>query len=234
MSSPASRPDTSLDHVTDWVFDLDNTLYPRTCNLFAQIDLLITQYVIDITGLDHDEARALQKLYYKDNGTTLNGLMQNHGVDPEHYLSVVHEIDYSPVVAHPELVEQIAALPGRKFIFTNADVPHAEKVLHRLGANDLFEGIFDIKATGYAPKPLASAYDKFLDHFGIDATSAAMFDDLEKNLKVPHDLGMRTVQVIAEDGFVHAQVDAWELVQAHDHPHIHHVTENLVGFLRAL
>lgn len=224
----------SLAHVTDWIFDLDNTLYPRTCNLFAQIDSLITDYVQNLTGLARDEARTLQKLYYRDNGTTLNGLMQNHGVDPDHYLSMVHAIDYSPVMAHPELVEVIANLPGRKFIFTNADTGHAEQVLARLGGAHLFEGIFDIRATGFAPKPELSAYEKFLAHFGIDATSAAMFDDLEKNLKVPHELGMRTVQVIAEDGFVHAQVDDWELEQKPGQPHIHHTTANLVGFLNSL
>lgn len=224
----------SLSHVTDWVFDLDNTLYPRSCNLFAQIDSLITDYVATITGLDRDEARVLQKTYYRDNGTTLNGLMEFHGVDPDHFLSVVHAIDYSPVAADPALVEAIAALPGRKLIFTNADTGHAESVLQRLGAADLFEGIFDIRATGYSPKPEKLAYDKFLQHFGVAPERAVMFDDLEKNLKSPHELGMSTVQVIAGDDFAHVQVDDWELVRGADQAHIHHITEDLAGFLRAI
>lgn len=224
----------SLSHVTDWVFDLDNTLYPRSCNLFAQIDSLITDYVATITGLDRDEARVLQKTYYRDNGTTLNGLMEFHGVDPDHFLSMVHAIDYSPVAADPALVEAIAALPGRKLIFTNADTGHAESVLQRLGAADLFEGIFDIRATGYSPKPEKLAYDKFLQHFGVAPERAVMFDDLEKNLKSPHELGMSTVQVIAGDDFAHVQVDDWELVRGADQAHIHHITEDLAGFLRAI
>lgn len=224
----------SLAHVTEWVFDLDNTLYPRRCNLFAQIDLLISQYMVNVTQLPYDEARALQKAYYRDYGTTLNGLMQRHAVDPDHFLNTVHAIDYSPVEAHPELLAAIKALPGRKFILTNGDVGHARAVLHRLGhADELFEDIFDIRAMSYRPKPLPEAYAAFLEQHGIDARRAAMFDDLEKNLKVPHEVGMRTVQVVASDDYAHDQVEAWELAQSGE-VHVHHVTADLAGFLTAL
>ena len=224
----------SLTHVTDWVFDLDNTLYPRECNLFAQIDLLISDYMVRVTQLPYDEARALQKAYYRDYGTTLNGLMQRHEVDPDHFLSTVHAIDYSPVVAHPDLIGAIGALPGRKFILTNGDVGHARAVLGRLGgAEDLFEDIFDIRAMGYRPKPLAEAYSVFFEKHGIDARRAAMFDDLEKNLKVPHDTGMATVQVIASDSCRHEQVESWELERTGG-AHVHHMTADLAGFLRKL
>lgn len=224
----------SLAHVTDWVFDLDNTLYPRECNLFAQIDLLISHYMVEVTQLPFDEARALQKQYYRDYGTTLNGLMHKHEVDPDHFLSTVHAIDYSPVDAHPALIEAIKALPGRKFILTNGDVGHARSVLKRLGkADELFEDIFDIRAMSYRPKPLPEAYEAFFAAHGIDARRAAMFDDLEKNLKVPHDVGMTTVQVIAAEGFVHEQVEAWELEQT-GAAHVHHKTADLAGFLSKL
>jgi putative hydrolase of the HAD superfamily len=224
----------SFSHVTDWVFDLDNTLYPRECNLFAQIDLLISDYMVNVTRLPYQEARALQKAYYRDYGTTLNGLMQLHEVDPDHFLTTVHAIDYSPVVAHPDLVDAIRALPGRKFILTNGDVGHAQSVLNRLGnADGLFEDIFDIRAMSYRPKPLAEAYDAFFHKHGIDARRAAMFDDLEKNLMVPHDTGMATVQVIAGEAFVHEQVEAWELERTGG-AHVHHMTSDLAGFLRKL
>ncbi len=131
------RPD--FTHVTDWVFDLDNTLYPRECNLFAQIDLLISTYMVDVTGLPYPDARALQKAYYRDHGTTLHGLMLHHQVDPDHFLKTVHAIDYSGVPAHPDLAEAIGRLPGRKFILTNGDVGHTNAVLKRVGAADLFE-----------------------------------------------------------------------------------------------
>lgn len=230
LSPPAIR---SLSHVTDWVFDLDNTLYPRSCNLFAQIDLRITNYVMDLTRLEFQAARDLQKTYYRDFGTTLNGLMQQHEVDPEHFLNTVHAIDYSPVDPHPELVAAIAALPGRKFILTNGDTGHARAVLARLGGADLFEHVHDIRAMTYVPKPHKAAYDGFFALHGIDPTSAVMFDDLEKNLVVPHEVGMTTVQVVASEDFAHEQVEAWELGRAAG-PHVHHITDDLVRFLRAL
>ena len=224
----------SLSHVTDWVFDLDNTLYPRECNLFAQIDILISHYMVELTQLPYEEARALQKTYYRDYGTTLNGLMQRHKVDPDHFLTTVHKIDYTPVCAHPALVEAIRALPGRKFILTNGDVGHARAVLERLGdCAGLFEDIFDIRAMSYRPKPLPEAYEAFLSAHGIDATKAAMFDDLEKNLVIPHEVGMTTVQVVAGNGFAHEQVEAWELEQTGG-PHVHHVTADIAGFLARL
>lgn len=231
MTPPALTTPLEVDHITDWVFDLDNTLYPRECNLFAQIDTAITGYVMKVAQLDFEAARDLQKAYYRDHGTTLNGLMKSHAVDPEDYLEMVHAIDYSPVEAHPELVAAIAELPGRKFIFTNASAGHAEAVLSRLGASALFEGIFDIKAAKYQPKPLEAAYTDFLAAHGIGAKQAIMFDDLEKNLRVPHAIGMSTVQVVAGSGFEHDQCDAWELGRGEDMDHVHHVTDDIVAFL---
>jgi putative hydrolase of the HAD superfamily len=223
----------SLAHVCDWVFDLDNTLYPRACNLFAQIDLNMTHYVMELTALEFEEARALQKRYYRDYGTTLNGLMARHRIDPDHFLTTVHTIDYTSVAPHPELVAAIAALPGRKFILTNGDLGHAMAVLARLGGEHLFEHIFDIRDMAFVPKPHRQAYDGFLNRHGIDPMRAVMFDDLEKNLVVPHEVGMVTVQVVADEDFVHEQVDAWELGRTNG-AHVHHVTENLAAFLRAL
>jgi putative hydrolase of the HAD superfamily len=231
MNDLTPSPIRSLSHVTDWVFDLDNTLYPRSSNLFAQVDTLITTYVMDVTRLDFAEARALQKSYYRDFGTTLNGLMQKHEVDPDHFLNTVHAIDYSPVDAHPLLVEAIRNLPGRKFILTNGDVGHARAVLKRVGGEELFEGIFDIRAMQYQPKPLPIAYQSFFSAHGIDPTKAAMFDDLEKNLLVPHDVGMTTVQVVASEDFAHDQVEAWELTRGVA-SHVHHVTDDLANFLK--
>jgi len=224
-------PPRSLSHVTDWVFDLDNTLYPRTCNLFAQIDIRITNYVMDLTQLDFDAARVLQKTWYRDFGTTLNGLMHQHKVDPDHFLNTVHAIDYSPVDAHPDLVDAIRALPGRKFILTNGDVSHARSVLKRLGGDDIFEHVHDIRAMTYVPKPHKAAYDGFFALHDIDPRKAVMFDDLEKNLVVPHDVGMSTVHVVAGEDYAHEQIDAWEMARATG-PHVHHITDDLAKFLR--
>ena len=233
MNDMTSLPPRSLSHITDWVFDLDNTLYPRECNLFAQIDSRITQYVMDLTKLDFEAARDLQKSYYREFGTTLNGLMHQHKVDAEHFLNTVHAIDYSSVDPHPDLVETIRALPGRKFILTNGDTGHARSVLTRLGGADIFEHVHDIRAMTFVPKPHRSAYDGFLALHGIDPTTAVMFDDLEKNLVVPHEMGMATVQVVAGADYVHEQVEAWELDRTTG-PHVHHITDNLARFLREM
>jgi len=232
MNTSLPAPLRSLSHVTDWVFDLDNTLYPRQCNLFAQIDVRITNYVMDVTRLDFAAARELQKGYYRDFGTTLNGLMHGHAVDPDHFLTSVHAIDYSPVEAHPDLVSAIAALPGRKFILTNGDTSHAAAVLERLGGGHLFEHIHDIRAMTFVPKPHRQAYEGFLTRHDIDPAKAVMFDDLEKNLLVPHQMGMGTVQVMANSAWTHELVESWELGQAGEH--VHHVTDDLASFLLRL
>lgn len=223
----------SLAHVRDWVFDLDNTLYPRTCNLFAQVDALMTRYVMDLTGLPLEEARVLQKRYYREHGTTLRGLMDRHAVDPDHFLQTVHAIDYASVLAHPQLVRAIECLPGRKFILTNGDLGHAHAVLERLGAAHLFAHVHDIRAMAFSPKPLAEAYHGFFQRHAIAPEAAAMFDDLEKNLVVPHEVGMVTVQVVPGADFIVAEVAEWELERSGG-AHVHHLTADLAGFLADL
>ncbi|MFT6658578.1 pyrimidine 5'-nucleotidase [Maritalea sp.] len=221
----------SLSDVRHWVFDLDNTLYPRTCRLFDQIDVLITAYVADITGLAPVPARKLQKEFYREHGTTLRGLMATRDVDPQHFLSKVHDIDYASVQPDPALISALKALPGQKLIFTNADVGHAEAVIHRLGGNDVFDGIFGIVEADYEPKPFRGPYEKFLSDYGVDAASAAMFEDMEKNLLTAHQIGMRTVHVIPDASFVDDSLEDFELERKDDHDHIHHVTDDLAAFL---
>lgn len=221
-------------HIDTWVFDLDNTLYPRSCRLFDQIDIKITDYVTEITGLERTQARLLQKKYFKEFGTTLSGLMASHTIDTDAYLNAVHDIDYSSVDPHPELVQAINALPGRKLIFTNADTGHTVSVLKRLGASDLFEGIFDIRDAKLIPKPERAAYDDFCAHFDVDPTKSAMFEDMEKNLAVPHTIGMRTVHVIPDPSFSDDSLEPFELERKDDAPHIHHVTDDLAAFLAQL
>src|SRR5215470_11101633 len=154
MNQPLAQPRhlRSVDHVTDWVFDLDNTLYPARCNLFAQVDRRIGLFIEGLLGLEQGPARELQKRYFREHGTTLRGLMTHHGIDPRAFLDFVHEIDLAPVPPSPALDAALAALPGRKFIFTNGSVAHADRVMGRLGVAHHFEGIFDIVAADYLPK----------------------------------------------------------------------------------
>lgn len=225
---------TLFANVENWVFDLDNTLYPRTCRLFDQIDIKITDYVEKITGLERTEARLLQKKFFREYGTTLSGLMATRDIDADAYLNAVHDIDYSSVDPHPELIKAIKALPGRKLIFTNADTGHTESVLARLGASDLFDGIFDIRDANLQPKPDKVAYDAFYAHFDVDPAKAAMFEDMQKNLLVPHQTGMRTIHVIPDASFSDDTLEPFELERKDDEPHIHHVTDDLAAFLAQL
>ncbi len=178
-----------------WIFDLDNTLYPAECDLFAQIDQRMSSFIQDLLGLDPVAARKVQKDLYYVHGTTLSGLMAEHGVKPEAFMDFVHDIDLAPVPHAPDLAEAIARLQGRKFIFTNGSARHAERVAEKLGVLDKFDGIFDIAAGGFVPKPKPEAFKRFLDFCGGGNCKAAMFEDLPHNLEAAHALGIVTVLV---------------------------------------
>lgn len=222
-------PVADFADVTDWVFDLDNTLYPHHSNLFAQIDVRMTDYIAHLLQLPRDEARAMQKQFYKDYGTTLKGLMDVHGIDPDDFLERVHDIDYSHLEPDPGLGAAITRLPGRKFIFTNGDRGHAERVAVQLGILDHFDEIFDIISADLTPKPASETYDKFIALHRVDAARAVMFEDLARNLLVPKALGMRTV-LIVPNNFEASFSEIWER-DGEDGDHVDHVTDDLAGFL---
>jgi putative hydrolase of the HAD superfamily len=217
--SARNRP---LSEIADWIFDLDNTLYPARCNLFAQVDRRIGHFIEAHLGLDAEAARQLQKRYFHDYGTTLHGLMAHHQIDPTTFLEFVHDIDITPVPPSPALDLALANLPGRKLIFTNGSTAHAERVMARLGVRRHFTGVFDIVAAGYVPKPDPATYDCLVSRHGIDPARAAMIEDLPRNLRPAAALGMTTVLV--QTGEEWAQVDA-------EGEHIHHVTDDLVAWL---
>ncbi|MGL5733361.1 MAG: pyrimidine 5'-nucleotidase [Beijerinckiaceae bacterium] len=216
-------------HVDSWIFDLDNTLYPHDADLWPQIDSQITAYVSEKFGLDGLSSRALQKYWYQRYGTTLRALMDEHDIDPHEFLSMAHDIDRSRLLPNPALGEAIAALPGRKFILTNGDRDHAEKTILQLGIDRHFEGIFGIVEAGFVPKPQRATYEKFLGDHAIDASRAAMFEDLEKNLTVPHALGMTTVLVVPAGAAPHSE--EWERDQVRQAAHSDWVTAELANFL---
>ena len=232
MTDKSLLPDpAAFAGITEWVFDLDNTLYPHRIDLFAQIDRNMTTYVADLLGLPPEEARILQKKYYHEHGTTLAGLMHHHGIDPHHFLDAAHQIDYSPIVADEGLSSAIKALPGRKFIFTNGTVKHAEAAARALGILDHFEDIFDIVAADFVPKPANATYDKFASLNRVETNKAAMFEDLPRNLVVPKALGMKTVLIVPEAD--HATLERWEVATEED-DYIDYLTDNLKAFLTAI
>lgn len=209
----------SFSHVSTWVFDLDNTLYPPAMRLFDQIEVRMTQWVMRELGVARAEADRLRQHYWDHYGTTLAGLMAEHGIAPDGYLHEVHEIDFSVLAPDPALARHIAALPGRRIVYTNATRPYAEKVLAARGLSGLFDAVYGVEHADFRPKPEAEAFRRVFATDGLDPARAAMFEDDARNLAAPHAMGMRTVHV------------APEALQA---PHIHHHTDNLTDFLGQL
>lgn len=215
-----------LHQAEAWIFDLDNTLYPASCNLFAQVDRRIGEFIAGHFGIPYDEARAMQKRFFREHGTTLRGLMVEHDVDPVPFLDYVHDIDATPVAPSPALGQALEALPGRKVIYTNGSVGHAANITDRLGITGRFEAVFDIVAAGYVPKPDPRPYRTMVETFGIDPARAVMVEDIARNLAPAHAMGMTTVWVVSEADWArpdHGGVGTGD--------HIDHAVADLVEWL---
>lgn len=226
--APDFTPD--FTYVDTWVFDLDNTLYPASSNLFAQIDARMTAYLSSMFGVSADEARKLQKDYYRDHGTTLNGLINVHGHDPEPYLAYVHDIDLSVLPHDPALDAGLSRLPGRKLIYTNGSTEHAARVLAHLGIDRHFDEVFDIRASGFTPKPNLASYERLMAQHGVVPGRAVLFEDIVRNLAPARALGMTTVWV-RNDSQWSKQGPTYP---AHDLSVVDHVADALSPFLLSL
>lgn len=229
------KPTAALSIRRDWVFDLDNTLYPAECDLFAQIDVRMTDYVSEFLGLERPSARALQKQYYSEHGTTLAGLMRHHEIDPKQFLDFVHDIDHSPLPILPDLHSALMALPGRKFVCTNGSLGHAKSVTSAMKIDDVFDGMFGIEEMDFRPKPAQYAFDTFVDRFDIVPEQAVFFEDLSRNLEPAHKMGFATVLVTSSKDWSHEPENARPAgIGEETPPYVEHVTDNLTGFLRGL
>jgi putative hydrolase of the HAD superfamily len=226
----SSRPKPrGFGGVETWVFDLDNTLYPHHLNLWQQVDDRIRAFIADFLKVPHDQAFRIQKDYYKRYGTTMRGLMTEHGMRPDDYLEFVHQIDHSPLEPNPALGAALEKLRGRKLILTNGTRKHADAVMKKLAVHKHFEDIFDIVAAELEPKPAKKTYERFLKLHNVDPHKTAMFEDLARNLEAPHALGMVTVLVVPE---AQREIfrEGWEL-EGRDAPHVDYVTDDLAEFL---
>lgn len=228
LESAGGQP-RGFGHVGTWIFDLDNTLYPASCDLFAQVDHRMGAFIAKTLGVPYEHARHLQKAYYRQFGTTLAGLMKVHKLKPEPFLDYVHDIDLSVLPELPDLASAIAGLSGRRLIFTNGSRRHAENVARKIGVLHLFEDICDIAALEFVPKPERDAFDRMVRMHDVDPRQAAMFEDMPHNLQSPHDLGMTTVFVHSDYIDHPAQLKVREWRQLPDH--IHHMTRDLTGFI---
>ncbi len=206
-------------HVDTWVFDLDNTLYDAESHVFVEMGAQMTNFVANHLGIDKAEADKVRKSFFHKYGTTLRGLMTEHGVAPDYFLSQVHDIDLSPVLPCSITQEYLSHLPGRKIIFTNAPAFFAKTMTKHLGIDHHFDGIFAIEDADYWPKPDPRTYNVFLEKHRVDPKTACMFEDMEVNLKPAYDLGMTTV-------WFHGEKDAA------DHAHVHHKSQKLPNWLQ--
>lgn len=212
-------PRSAFSHVTTWVFDLDNTLYHPSARLFDQIERRMADWIVEHLEVSRDEAHRLRRDYWHRHGTTLAGLMAEHGVDPDRFLNHVHDIDMSHLETDPDLRAAIRDLPGRVIVYTNGDAEYASRVLRARGLDGLFGAIYGVEHAGYRPKPERAAFETVFAADGVPHDRAAMFEDDTRNLAVPHEMGLRTVHV-ADDP------------EPGDHVHYH--TNDLTGFLRQL
>jgi putative hydrolase of the HAD superfamily len=237
--TPASAPTSAVRakprafaHIETWVFDLDNTLYPPRLNLWQQINDRISNYIAKFLNTTYDEAFRKQADLYRRYGTTVRGMMIEHAMEPGDFLDFVHKIDHSPIAPNAALGAALERLPGRKLILTNGTRAHADAILTRLAVAHHFEDIFDILDGELEPKPSPHTYDRFLARHGVVADTAAMFEDMSRNLELPHALGMTTVLVVPERS---SEVfrERWEL-EGRDAAHVDHVTDDLVGFLEGI
>lgn len=185
----------ALQSVTTWVFDLDNTLYPKEARLFDLIEVKMEAFICNFLGVDGEAARHLRAKYWKSHGTTLRGLMDEHDMPPDAFLYDVHEIDLSRLQPEPLLAQAISDLPGRKIVYTNGSRRHAERVTAARGLTGVFDALYGVEHAQYIPKPRAEAFDHIVRLDGFDPASAAMFEDEERNLEVPRALGMATILV---------------------------------------
>ena len=219
-----------FNQIETWVFDLDNTLYSPDCKLFDQIDVRMGLFISNLLGIDQVAARRVQKDFFFRYGTTLRGLMNEHDIAPADFLNFVHDIDHSVIPRDEHLDAAIGKLPGKKYICTNGSVAHAEATLAEIGIGAHFEDIFDIHAFDYEPKPARIAYDVMLKQAGFAPERAAMFEDIARNLEVPHELGMATVLVTSENNEDGALINRLNGDDA-GADYVHHTTDNISGFL---
>jgi len=187
--------DPRFHHIRDWIFDLDNCLYPASTGLFSLIDERMGAYIERLLGCDPDEAKRVQKAHFHEHGTTLAGLMKHHAVDPHDFLEDVHSIPLDRVARNEPLGQSLARLPGRKFVFTNGDAPYARRVLAAIGVDSHFDELHDIHASELKPKPDPHGYALLCERFGIDPKHALLTDDMVQNLAPAKALGMTTVWV---------------------------------------
>ena len=183
--------------IDNWIFDLDNTLYSADSGIFQQVHKLMGKFIKNYLNIETKKANEIQRKYYKKHGTTLRGMMDNHGVDPDYFLSEVHKLDYSIVGSNNKLNMELKKLNGKKIIYTNANMEHVLNVLERIELSNFFDHVFDIKMANYKPKAQLTPYNHIVKKFDLNPSKSAMFDDIAKNLVPAKNVGFTSIWIDA-------------------------------------
>ena len=185
----------SLKSIKYWIFDLDNTLYSGKTRVFEQVDKKMSKYISEKLNITVEEARKIQKNYFHEYNTTLNGMIKNHKIDANEFLEFVHDIDIDFLKKDEKLAEEMKKLEGKKIIFTNGSKKHAINVTRRIGIEQYFDGIFDIVDSDFIPKPSIEPYKKLVEKHKIDPKLCVFVEDIARNLKPAYEMGMKTIWI---------------------------------------
>ena len=214
-----------LTKIKYWLFDLDNTLYAGTTKVFDQVDKKMSKFISEKLNVSIEEAKKIQKDYFHEYNTTLNGMIKNHEIDANEFLEFVHDVNLDFLKKDKFLENEIMKLNGKKIIFTNGSRAHAENVTKRIGIDKLFDGIFDIVDSDFIPKPSKESYKKIIENYKIEPQYCIFFEDIARNLKPAHELGMKTVWI--------KNNEPWA-AKFSDSTFVNYKTDNLAKFLKEI
>ena len=214
-----------LKNIKYWLFDLDNTLYSGDTKVFDQVDKKMSKFIAGKLNVSIEEAKKIQKNYFHEYNTTLNGMIKNHDIDANEFLEFVHDVDLSFLKKDAFLENQINKLNGKKIIFTNGSKAHAANVTAKIGIDKLFDGVFDIVDSNFYPKPSIEPYKKIIENFKIEPQYCIFFEDIARNLKPAHELGMKTVWIENDEPWA---------AKYSDSDFINYKTKNLANFLKEI
>ncbi len=214
-----------LKKIKYWLFDLDNTLYDGATKVFEQVDKKMTKFISEKLKVSSEEAKKIQKNYFQEYNTTLNGMIKHHKIDAEEFLEFVHDVDLNFLKEDLFLRDEIKRLKGKKIIFTNGSRAHAENVTKRIGVSNLFDGIFDIRDSDFIPKPSREPYKKLIESYKIEPQYCIFFEDIARNLKPAYELGMKTVWIINKEPWA---------AKFSDSEFVNYKTKKLANFLKEI
>ena len=214
-----------LNDIKYWLFDLDNTLYDGATKVFEQVDKKMTKFISEKLNVNKEEARKIQKNYFQEYNTTLNGMIKHHKIDADEFLEFVHDVDLNFLNKDKFLEGEIRKLKGKKIIFTNGSKAHAKNVTEKIGIDKLFDGIFDIVESNFIPKPSLEAYKMLIQKYKIEPQYSILVEDIARNLKPAHELGMKTVWIKNDEPWA---------AEFSNEDFINYKTENLASFLKEI